>query len=95
MVRHADLIVTMAARHRETVGAMDPHALDYTFLLTNFSDHQFGDVPDPVGGSRETYERTYVMIRDCIESMAARLDRFDGWKSKRHGRSGGSRKESS
>jgi protein-tyrosine-phosphatase len=80
MVRDADLIVTMGVRHRDTVGALDPDALEYTYLLTNFSDHWHGEVPDPIGSGREVYERTYLIIRDCIESMAGRLGRFDGWK---------------
>lgn len=81
LVREADLIVTMGARHRETVGLLDPDALEHTFLLTNFSDHHFGDVADPIGGGEADYERTYRIIRDCIESMAQQLARFDGWKS--------------
>jgi protein-tyrosine phosphatase len=81
LIRGADLVVTMGARHREMVGTLDPDTLDYAFLLTNFSDHHFGDIPDPIGGGLETYERTYQLIRDCVESMASRLSRFDGWKS--------------
>lgn len=80
LVRDADLIVTMGVRHRDTVGALDPDALEYTYLLTNFSDHHHGDVIDPIGSGRDVYERTYLVIRDCIESMAGRLARFDGWK---------------
>lgn len=85
LVRSADLIVTMGSRHRETVGTLDPDALDHTFLLTNFSDHHFGDIPDPIGSGLETYERTYQVIRDCVESMASRLTPFDGWKSSASG----------
>lgn len=81
MVREADLIVTMGVGHRETVGALDPDALEYTFLLTNFSDDHHGDIPDPIGGPPELYQRTYRVIRECIESMAAHLPRFDGYKS--------------
>ena len=80
LVRGADLIVTMGVRHRDTVGALDPDALEYTYLLTNFSDHLHGEIPDPIGSGREMYERTYLAIRDCIESMAGRLAKFDGWK---------------
>jgi protein-tyrosine-phosphatase len=83
LVRGADLIVTMGTRHRETVGTLDPDAIEYTYLLTNFSDHHFGDIPDPIGNGLAVYEHTYQIIRDCVESMASRLDRFDGWKSPR------------
>jgi protein-tyrosine phosphatase len=81
LVRDADLIVTMGARHRETVGALDPGALEYTYLLTNFSERHHGDIPDPIGGSLSVYQQTYGVIRECIESLAAQLPRFDGWKA--------------
>jgi protein arginine phosphatase len=80
LVTAADLIVTMGVRHRESVGAIDPGALEYTFLLTNFSERHHGDIPDPIGGPIEVYERTFELIRECVESMADQLHRFDGWK---------------
>jgi protein-tyrosine-phosphatase len=87
MVRNADLIVTMGVRHRDSVGALDPEAMEYAYLLTNFSDQWHGEIPDPIGSGRDMYERTYLMIRECIESMAGRLERFDGWKRVRGGAS--------
>jgi protein-tyrosine-phosphatase len=86
LVREADLIVTMGGRHRQMVGALDPDALDYTFLLTNFSEQHHGDIPDPIGGSLELYQRTYGVIRECVESMARHLPGFDGYKNPAHGR---------
>jgi protein-tyrosine-phosphatase len=87
MVRDADLVVTMGIRHRETIGALAPDALEYTYLLTNFSDRHHGDIPDPIGGSLETYQRIYGVIRECIESLADQMDRFDGWRSRAEGSS--------
>lgn len=83
LVRDADLIVTMGVRHRDAVGAVDPDSLENTYLLTNFSDVHHGDIPDPIGGSRDLYEQTYLVIRDCVESMAAKLPSFDGWRKTR------------
>lgn len=80
MVQEADLIVTMGVRHRDAVGELDPDSLESTYLLTNFSDHHLGDIPDPIGSGAVVYERTYLVIHDCIESMAAKLPAFDGWK---------------
>jgi protein-tyrosine-phosphatase len=86
LVRNADLIVTMGVRHRDTVGGIDPDSLESTFLLTNFSARHDGDIPDPIGGSRDAYEQTYLVIRECIEEMAGKLTSFDGWKKTReHG----------
>ncbi len=86
LVRNADLIVTMGVRHREAVGEIESDALEHTFLLTNFSDRHHGDIPDPIGGPLETYQRMYGVMRECIESMAEHLPRFDGWKSAPRGR---------
>lgn len=83
LVRNADLIVTMGVRHRDTVGELDPDSLDSTYLLTNFSDHHHGDIPDPIGGGREVYEQTCLVIRECVEEMADKLPSFDGWKKTR------------
>jgi protein-tyrosine phosphatase len=80
LVHDADLIVTMGVRHREAVGEIDPEALESTFLLTNFSDRHDGDIPDPIGSDIAVYERTYLVISECIESMAGKLPHFDGWK---------------
>jgi protein-tyrosine-phosphatase len=85
LVREADLIVTMGNRHRETVGTLEAGALEHTYLLTNFSDHKLGEIPDPIGGDRDTYERTYLVIRECVEAMAQKLRDFDGWKSPARG----------
>jgi protein-tyrosine-phosphatase len=78
-VREADLVVTMSQKHRDTVGILDPEALAYTVLLTDFCDDQ-GDVPDPIGGDIDEYERAYGLINRCVMAMAARLDDYDGWK---------------
>ena len=86
MVRNADLIVTMGARHREVVGTLDPNALEYTFLLTNFSDRHHGEIPDPIGAPLPVYQTTFGVIRECIEAMAAHLPRFDGWKPAARGK---------
>jgi len=81
-VREADLIVTMSEKHRDTVGVIDPAALDYTVLLTDFCGG--GDeVPDPIGGHVAEYERAYELISGCVEEMAARFDDYHGWKQVR------------
>jgi len=75
-----DLVVTMGVRHREAVADIDPDSIESTFLLTNFSDVHNGDIPDPIGSDFAVYERVYLVIRECVESMAVKLHHFDGWK---------------
>jgi protein-tyrosine-phosphatase len=80
LVKEADLIVAMASNHRSTVGIIEPSALEYTCLLTDFCDDEEGDVPDPIGMGIEKYEETYVLIDKCIRAMKERMDAFGGWK---------------
>ena len=80
MVREADLIVAMGSKHKETVGVIDPEAAAYTVLMTHFCDI-VGDVPDPIGGTREEYERIYDVIELCVEAMAEHLEGYGGWKT--------------
>lgn len=76
----ADLIITMEAKHREAVGAVEPVALRYTYQITDFCDGHDAGVPDPIGGDLTAYQQTFDLLRKCIEALAGRLDRFDGWK---------------
>jgi protein-tyrosine phosphatase len=79
VIKAADLIVTMGEKHRSTVGVIEPNALGYTVLLTEFCDER-GEVPDPIGGGIEDYESAFELIRRCVEALAARLDDYEGWK---------------
>jgi len=80
LVREADLIVTMGGGHMETVGAIEPGALAYTCLLSDFSEQLDGDIDDPIGGGLDTYGRTYENLLAGIQAMLDGLDGFDGWK---------------
>jgi protein-tyrosine phosphatase len=81
LVRESDLIVALAAGHRDTIGIIQPGALQYTFLLSDLSDDHFGDIDDPIGGDLSAYENTFAMIEGCINDLAKRLDGFGGWRN--------------
>ena len=80
IVEESDLIVTMGGQHRETVGVIEPSALDYTYVLTDFCDGIEGDILDPLGGGRDVYAETYSQIRKCIEALTDKLPAFEDWK---------------
>lgn len=82
-VDDADLIVTMGESHRAAVGIIEPRALDFTVMLTDFCEEK-GDVPDPIGGGMEAYENAYSLIYRCLDHMADVLDGYDGWKTGRN-----------
>ena len=81
LVSDADLIIALAASHRDTVGVIEPPALAYTYLLTDFCDDVEGDVRDPIGMGCEVYEESFALMAKCIEKMQDKLDAFDGWKN--------------
>jgi len=82
VVGEADLIITMAEKHRETVAIIEPAALEYTYLLTDLCGDEDGDVPDPIGMGEEEYERTHQLIERCLGAFAGSIANFDGWKKK-------------
>ncbi|MCZ6766428.1 MAG: low molecular weight protein arginine phosphatase [bacterium] len=80
VVGEVDLIVTMAEKHRETVGIIEPGTLAYTYLLTDLCGDEDGDVPDPIGMGKEEYENTYRLIERCLGAFVGNIKDFDGWK---------------
>ena len=80
LVKAADLIVAMGSNHRDTVGIIEPSALEYAYLLTDFCDGEEGDILDPIGGGIDKYEETYNLIENCLKAMKKKMETFDGWK---------------
>ena len=80
LVKEADLIIALASKHRETVGIIDPAALEYTYLLTDFCEDVEGDVTDPIGMGLEEYEKTFETIERCVRGLTMNIDKFEGWK---------------
>ena len=75
LVQRADLILTMEPEHRDRLVAAYPDAAEKTHLITRYGDPE-GDplgVPDPIGQSREVYERTFELIRAGLEAAMPRI----------------------
>jgi protein-tyrosine-phosphatase len=72
----------MGSNHRDGVSMIEPSALEYTYLLTDFCDDEEGDVTDPIGWDLKGYEQTYMFIDKCVSAMKEKLQSFDGWKAK-------------
>ena len=81
LVKRADLIITMGSTHRNTVGVIEPSALGYTFILTDFCDDESDDIPDPIGLGEGEYEKTYCIVEKCLRQFLKKIDSFDGWKN--------------
>jgi tRNA threonylcarbamoyl adenosine modification protein (Sua5/YciO/YrdC/YwlC family) len=67
LVRHADVILAMTRSHRQAILAEWPSAAERVKLLS----HDGIDVPDPVGGPTELYERCLGQMRPDVERWVA------------------------
>lgn len=75
-LREADRILAMSPGHVEAVRhwmADAPVELLGAHLPEEDPDHGSG-IPDPIGGGREEYERTYRILREAIRGLFDRLE---------------------
>ena len=81
LASEADMIIGMTHGHIEMVNLMFPHAAEKTFLLREFDDslplHE-REIPDPVGGSYETYCQCRDQIREGIDSLLKSIQKNNG-----------------
>jgi len=70
LVRHADLILAMTRSHRKAILAEWPDAAPRVKLLSIDG----ADVPDPVGGPLEQYQRCVAQMKPEIEQWVAGLE---------------------
>lgn len=69
LVRHADLILAMTRSHRKAILAEWPEAEARLQLLSTDG----ADVPDPIGGPVEQYQRCVAQMKPEIEKWAAEI----------------------
>ena len=62
LIRHADHVIAMTGDHLQALLDQVPEAAASTRLL----HPEGGDVPDPVGSDRETYQRPAIAIEDYL-----------------------------
>ncbi len=69
LVRHADLLLVMTRSHRQAIVAEWPDAADRVRLLCRDG----ADIPDPIGGPPELYERCAAQIKAEVVSWAEEI----------------------
>lgn len=73
MVEEASLIFTMTRDHREILRILFPEAESKTFLVREFYDGEL-NVPDPIGGSLDTYENCKNVLQKSVQAILQKLD---------------------
>jgi len=78
MIKEATVVLTMTSTHLECIIGMFQPAKDKTYLLGDFSDDpSFREIPDPIGGSLETYRETRDAILTAIPHLVNFINQLD------------------
>lgn len=75
LLEEVDLILAMTESHHQAVISMMPEAKDKTFLLKSFPDPGGSGegVADPIGGSLDMYNHTFLEIGEELGRMISDL----------------------
>jgi protein-tyrosine-phosphatase len=71
----ADLILVMTNRHRQFILSMAPETAAKVQLLAEyaFPESDFGDIPDPFGGSVELYRQVAADLQAAISKVLEKI----------------------
>jgi protein-tyrosine-phosphatase len=69
----ADLILTMESKHVYSILDRWPGAGDKTYVITDFSGSGRRGIPDPVGGSLDTYRECGAALSDEIKKVIPKV----------------------
>nr|MBN2277588.1 low molecular weight protein arginine phosphatase [candidate division Zixibacteria bacterium] len=83
LIKNADVIIGMTSSHCREVGLIDPSAEQKTYLLKNFpqSGCEGDGVEDPIGGSLDMYNQTFLEIGEELGRILPDLAKMAGQKS--------------
>lgn len=80
MLREADLILVMEARHKDNITSRLPEAQNKVHLLREFgrikkeNELFIPDIPDPIGKSIDFYRKVSDIIKEGIERVVKKLE---------------------
>jgi len=70
MIATASLILPLTRSHADAILDLDPNAKNRVRLLSSFApETKTPDIPDPIGGTLETYRQCRDQIRVCIPGI--------------------------
>jgi len=67
LLNHADFVYTMTRGHRQAILSQRPEVADRVRVLASDG----GDVPDPIGGGMDEYERCREAIETHLNQILA------------------------
>lgn len=78
-LEHCDLILTMTEAQKDTILKLDTLFITKTFLLTEFAREGlqvYPDIKDPMGGDLVAYRLTFEQIKESIERIIPKIEKF-------------------
>ena len=88
LLRESDVILVMSPEHLQFIRKMDKGSLDRTYLLKAFLHKDNNDdlaVKDPIGGSLEEYNQTFLELDEEIRRILPQLLSFFEKKNVKNG----------
>jgi len=73
LLRNAEVVLVMTQEHRNFIKQNFPQYFKKVHLLTEFAGEQ-GDIPDPIGGPKELYVKTFKRIENLVKKIIPKLD---------------------
>jgi len=67
LISKSDLVLVMERNHKEALQNEFPEARDRIFLFAEVVDTRAYEVPDPAGGSPESYEQVSRQLSEMVE----------------------------
>ncbi len=69
MIARADLVLVMTQQHRVTLAGEYPDSAEKIMTLKKFTTDEDGEIADPFGGSMDSYEDTFLEMKDCLDRL--------------------------
>lgn len=73
LIKKADLVLTMEARHKDIVLSFDPTANDKTYLITEYIEQDKNGISDPLGKGLPAYHKTAQKLKHILEKVYQKL----------------------
>ena len=69
LIRSSDIIIVMEQRHRDIIINIENYAMPRISLMSSFLRDYEGDIPDPIGGSKEDFQKSFYLIKEAVEEI--------------------------
>ncbi len=73
LIKKADLVLTMEAKHKDMVLSLDPTANNKTYLITEYIQQGKNGISDPLGKGLTAYHKTAQKLKHILEKVYQKI----------------------